>query len=674
MPTTPLTITTSFGLAATGPADVLIPARDDFVWAITAGGAPTISAEICPRVERGDQLSRDLLADEYLYVAAPRRFETSVTGGTAATVSPPVFSVQPTLSPASPTIGDMVTLTEGVAGPAATLTIEYLRLGGVDKTGELSGLTWDTTGESAGTITYRVRATNSGDSVLSDEISTTLSAAIVAPTQIAMTPASATVQDDAALPVRVSTLTADGTAPVTWGLAEGDDFSVIPQPNNSAELWLETMPAGTAATASIICFNAAGGADAAFALTVTASEAGIAALYGTDPGQVDIDWRFDMASTMTVNAGRVEQVTNQGGLGTAANITASGARRPNFAADHVDFTDSSEAGAKYFTLPDLPYESAHLFTVWRPISSSGSSSFFVLRKFDGVELIAARVSATTYNFMIRDVVANTTLASAAAVTVVTDGGWNLIEYSYVGGDVSIFVNGVRRASVTLSIPPFVVAELGKTSGPVETAIARMVWLKARADDDLVQGAIRAELADLYAVTLGTTPPPAIPVTMPGYAPHRGPDLIAENAGGRCRRAQPLYGHAFADQRALRHAGMVSLWHGRIDRGTDCRRSYQRGRIYRLHAAGGQQYADDDRLGPDDRCRRRGRGAPRRSLAHLLRGRRRLPAAAALGGGQSDARHGEQGSVVHLYSRQLDAAGGRGELQPRRPGQDHRDRP
>ncbi len=32
----------------------------------------------------------------------------------------------------------------------------------------------------------------------------------------------------------------------------------------------------------------------------------------------------------------------------------------------------------------------------------------------------------------------------------------------------------------------------------------------------------AELAELYSVTLGTTPPPAIPVTMPDYAPHAGP--------------------------------------------------------------------------------------------------------------------------------------------------------
>lgn len=94
----------------------------------------------------------------------------------------PTFSTQPTLSGVSFTIGQTVTLTMGVAAPNATLTIEAFTLGGVDKTGELSGLTWDSTGEAAGAISFRVRAVNSTGFTLSNIIGATLNAvASVAP-------------------------------------------------------------------------------------------------------------------------------------------------------------------------------------------------------------------------------------------------------------------------------------------------------------------------------------------------------------------------------------------------------------------------------------------------------------------------------------------------------------
>lgn len=81
MPTTPLTIQKTFAHVLTGPASVLIPAHDDFFWAITAGPAPAIDGQRCPRVGRGDQLSIELVAGESLWAAAPRAFDTSVTSG-----------------------------------------------------------------------------------------------------------------------------------------------------------------------------------------------------------------------------------------------------------------------------------------------------------------------------------------------------------------------------------------------------------------------------------------------------------------------------------------------------------------------------------------------------------------------------------------------------------------
>lgn len=81
MPTAAFTITSAWQKAADGPLNVLIPAHDDFQWAITAGAAPSLSLSVCPRVQGGDTLSLTLASGESLYVAAHQGFETSVTTG-----------------------------------------------------------------------------------------------------------------------------------------------------------------------------------------------------------------------------------------------------------------------------------------------------------------------------------------------------------------------------------------------------------------------------------------------------------------------------------------------------------------------------------------------------------------------------------------------------------------
>lgn len=86
----------------------------------------------------------------------------------------PSFSVQPSFDAGSYTVGDTITFDEGTAGPSATLAVETLTLGGVDKSGELSGTSWDSTGESAATIALRISATNSGGTTLSNTINVTL--------------------------------------------------------------------------------------------------------------------------------------------------------------------------------------------------------------------------------------------------------------------------------------------------------------------------------------------------------------------------------------------------------------------------------------------------------------------------------------------------------------------
>lgn len=95
----------------------------------------------------------------------------------------PTFSVQPTLDASSYTAGDTVTLTVGTAGPKTWLEIDEFSLNGVDKRSEivvgLTTVTWDSTGESAGPIVLRVRATNVAGTVLSNSVSATLNEPVV---------------------------------------------------------------------------------------------------------------------------------------------------------------------------------------------------------------------------------------------------------------------------------------------------------------------------------------------------------------------------------------------------------------------------------------------------------------------------------------------------------------
>lgn len=96
---------------------------------------------------------------------APIRYDTNV------------FTTQPALDQANYNIGDTITLTEGITEDPATLTITTFALDGVDKRGELVGLTWDSSGETAGQLTYQVTATNSGGAVVSNLISAPLNVA-----------------------------------------------------------------------------------------------------------------------------------------------------------------------------------------------------------------------------------------------------------------------------------------------------------------------------------------------------------------------------------------------------------------------------------------------------------------------------------------------------------------
>ena len=80
MATAALSITSSWTSAASGPASVLIPAVENFHWAIDSS-TPSLGLGVCPFRPRGSELSIQLATGENLYVAAAKAFSTMVTTG-----------------------------------------------------------------------------------------------------------------------------------------------------------------------------------------------------------------------------------------------------------------------------------------------------------------------------------------------------------------------------------------------------------------------------------------------------------------------------------------------------------------------------------------------------------------------------------------------------------------
>lgn len=137
---------------------------DSFRWGSTPGGAQYGTAQ-----------------NPQAFTAGTLHVEVDAGVNTYATSVPAIdllkFDVQPSFGAPGYTVGDTLTLIEGTASPAATITVEDFRLDGVDKSGALSGLSWDTTGETAGIITARFRASSAGQAdILSDEITVGLNA------------------------------------------------------------------------------------------------------------------------------------------------------------------------------------------------------------------------------------------------------------------------------------------------------------------------------------------------------------------------------------------------------------------------------------------------------------------------------------------------------------------
>lgn len=88
------------------------------------------------------------------------------TPGATVRFAPPVVTSQPSISPLIGPAGTVFSITEPVA-VNTTITLTTFTLSGADKSSELSGLSWNSSGEAAGPLFVEFRVENSGGSVTS---------------------------------------------------------------------------------------------------------------------------------------------------------------------------------------------------------------------------------------------------------------------------------------------------------------------------------------------------------------------------------------------------------------------------------------------------------------------------------------------------------------------------
>lgn len=195
------------GFRTASSGSVLISAAPDFFLSITRDGRTVtieaLSVEGLPTptltltaltLAGADALGNQTGTGPWIYVTpssasaqvVAATVEASNAGGTIsksgsisvpADLAAPVWTTQPAFDAASYVVGDTLSWTPGIASGEPTLTLTTLDNGAADKLSEVVGATWDSTGETAGTISLQYSADNGfGAPVLSDIITVTLAA------------------------------------------------------------------------------------------------------------------------------------------------------------------------------------------------------------------------------------------------------------------------------------------------------------------------------------------------------------------------------------------------------------------------------------------------------------------------------------------------------------------
>lgn len=154
-----------------------------------AAGIPAPTVSLTGLTQGGVDVLAQVSAEQFTSTATGALVATwsamngvapNATGSASATVTavdvpaPPSFSIQPSLGGLAFEVGDIISLDLGSTSAPATLNIETFTLDGTDISSELSGLSWNSTGRSGGTLALQVRATSAGGTVLSSIITAPL--------------------------------------------------------------------------------------------------------------------------------------------------------------------------------------------------------------------------------------------------------------------------------------------------------------------------------------------------------------------------------------------------------------------------------------------------------------------------------------------------------------------
>ena len=281
-------ITSPTNYATTVPGETIASVSVDFI-----GDVPDESTPFTDGQTNAFSITvRDTGATERTFPVLPRIVVYS---------TPPAFSTQPAFSAGAYTVGDIVTISEGVAGPGARLSIDRFELDGLDKSLDLLGAGWDTSGEPAGTLTLVVRATNSGGATLSNEVT----AALGVPDVVLVTPLA-----DQTLVLGTPAVTIDLRA--VFANADPDGFSVTgPGASIDPDRYTLRLDAGTFrenVAITVTASNEISSVDDVFTLTVnsTAGAAMISVLSVTGAqafGDLSINYTINDASGMAWGIG-----------------------------------------------------------------------------------------------------------------------------------------------------------------------------------------------------------------------------------------------------------------------------------------------------------------------------------------------------------------------------------
>ncbi len=424
--------------------------------------------------------------------------EATTAAGTFSATTPvryaePEFTTQPTLSGATFNVGSTVTFAEGVAAPSSTLSVIEFSLDGVDKTGELVGNAWDSSGENIygaeGEIALQIRATNTGGETDSLRVTATLRDV---PQPFASSDWSLSSSGAGTADVTISDLPDNGNSGITdiEYRANGDEWI---SSGGVGSFAITGLGAGST-DIEIRAINGAGGGATSDVKVITISGAGVARTIdavevGTlSSGEIPITIRSDDAQDgdtvkwVLQNTGQTAPTSSEvdaGSAGSGASLLDSG----SFSWSNAEFDDQIVDG--------IARQNADLFVIINTgvFSNVGSATNFL------IDTTAPALSAPT-GAQTSATTADGSVTSDDAQGVIYAGVWPA---SANPGDAAVKAGTGSAYHTSDNTPTAGVNNFAATGLSPETDYK---WFFVQEDDFLVRGSVVSSATFTTPVSAG----------------------------------------------------------------------------------------------------------------------------------------------------------------------------